>query len=131
MAYPQNTNLGYFACPADHPYSFPEFTLGATWTVGPGGPAEIMKMYLSSDRMANMPDMTPGSTFHTDWFGAWDDDIAAEWMVHSDADFRNSSAGVFSDGRGLIDPFQKTGMFGYNNLLNDANPRLVDPPVKP
>lgn len=131
LAFPQDSHLGYAACPATHPYHFPSFTLAAMFTVGPGGPAEIAKMYLSSDHMAGMAPMTPGSTFHTDWFGAWDDDIVAAWMMHSDADFRNNSSGNMGDGRGLIDPYGLPNANGYTSVLNNANPRIVDPPVHP
>lgn len=125
---------GFQACPMDHPYHFVAFTLGATWTVGPTGPAEIYKMYLSSDRM--VAGTIPGSTFHTDWFGAWDDSTLAEWMNKADSDFRNDSGGSFGDGRGLIDPYAKawnwgsgTPINGYHSLLDLANPRLVNPPA--
>jgi len=130
MAFPQDTHLGYAACPSDHPYGFPEFTLAAVWSVGADGPAEVTKMYLSSDHMPGMQ-MVAGSTFHTDWFGAWDDDVLAAWMMHSDGDFRNNSSGIIGDGRGLKDPYSLPNPNGYTSLLNAANPRIVDPPVHP
>ena len=126
----QDTNLGYGACPATHPYHFPAFSLSIHFTVGPQGAAEVAKMYLASDHMPGM-NMDAGSTFHTDWFGAWDDDVANEWMLHADAGFGNCSGGDLCDGRGMKDPFQKTGLNGYSSLLNPANPRVVEPPVKP
>ena len=130
VAQEQNTGLGYFACPVTHPYHFPFFFLAIHWTLGPDGNNEMKKLYLSSDHMNGMK-MEAGSTMHTDWFGAWDDNVATEWVMHADSDFRNCSGGDLCDGRSLKDPYQKTGMDGYNSLLNTANPRLVDPPVKP
>lgn len=130
MAFPQDTHLGYSACPPTHPYHFPFFLLALTWTVGPQGNAEIAKMYLSSDHMGP-PGTLPGATLHTDWFGAWDDNVVAEWMGHADSDARSCSGGDLCDGRGLKDPFNVTHLNGYNSLLDRANPRLVDPPVHP
>jgi len=130
VAQPVNSNLGYFACPATHPYHFPGFFLAIHWTVGPEGNAEIAKLYVSSDHMSGMK-MESGSTMHTDWFGAWDDDVGTEWMLHADAGFGNCSGGDLCDGRALVDPFAKTGLFGYHSLTDPANPRVVAPPVHP
>lgn len=118
---------GYYRCPDTHPLTAPSFTLGAVWTVGPGGLSELQKMYLSSDHMNGMK-MTPGSTFHTDWFGAWDDNVMREWMTHAVGDFRNCSAGSFGNGRGLVDPYSKDTTDQYTSLLDAANPRVVNPP---
>jgi hypothetical protein len=125
-----NSNLGYFACPITHPYHFPSFFLAINWKIGPTGNAEVQKFYLSSDRM---PGMThdAGSTMHTDWFGAWDDDVATEWMLHADAGLGNCSGGDMCDGRYLKDPFTVNQLNGYSNFWEPANPRLVAPPVKP
>ncbi len=114
------------ACPPSHPRVVPSFTLGAVWTVGAGEPG---KLYLSSDYMH--PQKIPGSTMHTDWFGAWDDNVVEEWMGRCIADFRNCSAGSFGNGRGLKDPYFVDKTDQYTELLNDANPRLVDPPPAP
>ena len=113
-------------CPASHPRTVPSFTLKAVWTVGQG---EAGKLYLSSDYMH--PQKIPGSTMHTDWFGAWDDDIMEEWMGRCVADFRSCSAGVFGNGRGMKDPYDVDKSDQYTNLLSEANPRLVAPPPMP
>ena len=31
--------------------------------------------------MPNMPMQKPGTTMHSDWFGAWDDTILDKWMT--------------------------------------------------
>jgi hypothetical protein len=126
----EDTHLGYPACPATHPYHFPSFFLAINWTVGPQGNAELQKYYLASDHMGTMK-MDAGSTMHTDWFGAWDDNVATEWMMHADAGFGNCSGGDLCDGRFLKDPFRETQLNGYNSMWDKALPRIVDPPAHP
>lgn len=62
-------------CPASHPVSVPQYTLGA-WFTHDGNSAN---WYLDSDRMAGMTHAN-GTTFHADWFGAWDPAIQDTWM---------------------------------------------------
>ena len=69
-------NFGKWKCDAAHPYVIPAFTMGAWYTVD----ANVGLWRLSSDSMA--PGAVPGSTFHADWFGAWDEKIMATWMDH-------------------------------------------------
>lgn len=126
----QDTHLGYPACPITHPYHFPGFFLAINFKIGPEGNAELAKYYLSSDHMPGMK-MEAGTTMHTDWFGAWDDHVGKEWMLHADAGLGNCSGGDLCDGRFMKDPFRETKLFGYSSIFDPANPRLVAPPAKP
>jgi len=51
------------------------------------------KMYLSSDRMPGMPVQTPGSTFHFDWWGAWDRQVLNTWLAKCGGETINGVAG--------------------------------------
>lgn len=61
-------------CPATHPKMIPGFSMGVWYTVD----ANLGTWHFSSDEMR--PDLPAGSTFHADWFGAWDNKIEAQWM---------------------------------------------------
>ena len=69
------SDVGRTVCPSTHPYMIPGFTLGARWTIAAGD--DTTKWTLSSDAMA--PGQPRGSTFHADWFGAWDNTVLAIW----------------------------------------------------
>jgi hypothetical protein len=55
--------------------------------------------HLSSDVTPGMPMMTPGSTFHADWFGAWDDDVMRMWTDHCINRQLNCSGGDLGNGK--------------------------------
>jgi len=63
--------------------------------------------YLSSDRMPGGPAFDNGESFHTDWFMAWDDDIAFTFeqkclgYTGSPADIMNASTGNLCNGTQL------------------------------
>ncbi|TCD06202.1 DUF1996 domain-containing protein [Erythrobacteraceae bacterium CFH 75059] len=63
-------------CPSTHPYEIPKFTLQAAFKILPTDRPATWRF--SSDMM--MPGARPGSTFHADWFGAWEDSIADTWQ---------------------------------------------------
>lgn len=65
---------------------------------------------------------TPGSTFHSDWFGAWDDDIMDKWTANCVDKLLNCSGGDLGNGE------QLRQFAGY---VEKANPRIVDAPVRP
>lgn len=125
MAYQSYGNWGYAKCPSTHPYMIPTFTLGAWYTTddtldrsGSTAP-DTRTWHFSSDRMAGMPWQTPGSTFHADWFGAWDDGVMKMWTEACIDKLLSCSGGDLGNGKQLkmYDGFQWT-----------ANPRLVDAP---
>ncbi len=118
---------GAYRCPPSHPYIIPTFTLGAWYSVDEtldrSGKwnGTFDSWHLSSDNMPGMP-MKPGTSFHTDWFGAWDDDIMQVWMDNCVNKMLNCSGGDLGNG-------QQLKMFkGFKWV---AHPHLVDPPPAP
>jgi hypothetical protein len=115
---------GWGACPASHPYVIPTFTMGVWYTTdadldrsgswSPGRPT----WHLSSDVMPGMPMMTPGSTFHADWFGAWDDNVMRMWTDHCINRQLNCSGGDLGNGK---------QMKMFSNFSWSATPRVVNP----
>ncbi|RZI56093.1 MAG: DUF1996 domain-containing protein [Pseudomonas sp.] len=118
LAYGGYGNTGVYRCPATHPYVIPSFTMKA-WFSSHGASA-LRDWYLSSDRMPGMAALPNGSTFHTDWFGAWDDDIMKEWHENAIDKLQSCSAGGMGSGRGLNRPA------GFKWA---ADPQIVDPPM--
>jgi Domain of unknown function (DUF1996) len=112
VVYDPNTGAG--ACPATHPVHLPEYTIAVYWR----SDGAVGSWKLSSDTMAGMTH-APGSTFHSDWFGAWDPAIQAVWTKSCVNLLRNCNGGELGDGRRLTDPPT------YGGAL------VVDPPVKP
>lgn len=119
---------GVARCPDTHPYIIPTFTLGAWYTTDDSldrtGATDPLThtWHFSSDRMAGMAPHTPGSTFHSDWFGAWDDDIMDKWTANCVDRLLNCSGGDLGNGE------QLRQFAGY---VEKANPRIVDAPVRP
>lgn len=115
-------------CPASHPYVIPQFTQTSVyttdadldrsglWPLPPG----TTTWHLSSDVMPGMPVMMPGSTFHADWFGAWDDTVLAMWKDNCIDRFLNCSGGDLGNGKQLK---------MFNGFSWTAKPRLVPVPV--
>jgi hypothetical protein len=114
---------GFGVCPASHPKVIPTFTMGAWYTVDDtlertGG----VSWHLSSDVMPGMPMMTPGSTFHADWFGAWDDEVMQMWTAHCINRKLNCSGGDLGNGWQLRN---------FDGFRWHAEPRLVPVPPAP
>jgi hypothetical protein len=82
---------------ATHTINLPAFTLTARWTIATGD--DVTKWRLSSDDMPGHAHPA-GSTFHSDWFGAWDDPTMATWVGHCIARLLN--CGAFDLGNGTI-----------------------------
>ena len=74
MAY-QVLVRGIWKCDEAHPYRVPVFTLSAAYTIGSGDDTRLWE--LSSDHMA--PRQPRGSTYHADFFGAWDTSVMKMW----------------------------------------------------
>lgn len=115
VSYPTYGWWGYQKCDADHPYVIPTFTLGARWTIGDGD--DTSKWTFSSDAMA--PGQPRGSTFHADWFGAWDNTVLSMWTDNCINKLLNCSGGNLGNGKMLK-------MFAGFSWT--ANPRLVPIP---
>ncbi|WP_229956521.1 DUF1996 domain-containing protein [Parasphingorhabdus litoris] len=128
MAQPSYGNWGYAKCPDTHPYVVPTFTLGAWYTTDDTldrtGNLDPMAetWYFSSDRMAGMMPHIPGSTFHSDWFGAWDDTIMEKWTANCINKLLNCSGGDLGNGEQLK---------FFDGYTTKANPRLVAAPKRP
>lgn len=127
MARTSYGSWGYAKCPDTHPYVIPTFTLGAWYTTDDtldrtGNLDPMTKTWhFSSDRMAGMMPHIPGSTFHSDWFGAWDDAIMDKWTTNCINKLLNCSGGDLGNGE------QMKRFEGYKAK---ADPRLVDPPTR-
>ena len=108
-AYASYGGWGYSRCPSTHPKVIPAFTLAAWYRVD-----ENLKTWrLSSDEMH--PELPFGSTFHADWWGAWDNKVEARWMDACINKMLNCAGGDTGDGAHIW------GMWG----TWEAVPRLV------
>jgi hypothetical protein len=92
VAYPSYGDWGYLRCDRQHPFVIPTFTLGAWYPVAAG-------MHLSSDAM--VPGAAPGTTFHADYFEAWDPAVKAMWTENCINRMLNCSAGDLGNGMQL------------------------------
>ena len=126
LAYPGYGGWGYLRCPTTHPYVIPTFTMGAWYTTdadldrsGTWAPGKAT-WHLSSDVMPGMPQMTPGTSFHADWFGAWDDDVMKMWTDHCINKLLNCSGGDLGNGKQLK---------MFDGFKWRAEPRVVDAPA--
>ena len=115
MAYSDYGTWGYRKCPSTHPYVVPGFTLQAWYTIAPGDDLKLWK--LSSDDMR--PDLPHGSTFHADFFMAWDPTIAKMWHDNCINKMLNCSGGVLGNGKMM----KQFAGFSWS-----ASPRLVAAP---
>lgn len=113
MAFYSYTDHGP-ACPDAYPVMLPELTV-SFFFAHQGSTAD---WYVSSDRMPGMTHDN-GSTFHADWFGAWDPTIQDEWVRQCINALRSCSGGQLGDGTWLVAP------------KDYAGPPLVDPPPQP
>ena len=114
-------------CPPTHPYIVPQFTLGAWYTTdatldrsGNGSP-DAQTWYLASDRMVGMPNAVPGTTLHSDWFGAWEDSIMDLWTANCIEKMLSCTSGNLGNGQRI------KGLAGYNYGNTTT---LVDLPVR-
>ena len=117
MAYPQDDHLGHSLCPATHPYILPFFQLGAWYT----NDGTAKDWFLSSDRMAGMPNMEPGTTLHADWFGAWEDSALDLWTANCIDKSLSCSGGDLGNGQQM----KLLAGYDYGNVTN-----LVDLPAQ-
>jgi hypothetical protein len=114
VAYPQWTG-GKEHCPFTHPVVIPTFTMGSWYTVDAtldrSGTWDGARptWHLSSDEMpgANGAMRVPGTTFHADWFGAWDDATLRQWTENCLDKLLNCHGGDLGNGKQLrqVTPF--------------------------
>jgi hypothetical protein len=95
-------------CPASHPTHLPEISYVMAFT----SDGDTGAWRLSSD--GTNP---PGSTFHADWFGAWDYGVQSTWTQECIREMRNCGWGALGDGTRLI-----------NEPSVWSGPALLDPP---
>jgi hypothetical protein len=124
VAYMVDSHNGYVKCPDDHPYVIPEFTMNTYYRVVAG--EDMSRWHFSSDEMA--PNEPAGSTYHADWFGAWDDTVKMMWTDNCINKLLNCSSGILGNGyemKGTSQPY-------YNGVQTWNNPnRLVPVPARP
>lgn len=89
-------NDGQSRCPSTHPVHVPALTEFAVWE----NPGNISGWSLSSDHMPGMTHAR-GSTFHADWFGAWDNATELAWIENCIRGMRNSNSGNLCNGKAL------------------------------
>lgn len=106
MSYGINV-AGRAACPSTHPYRIARFEIGAIYvvdeTLDRSGDLSTSRptWHFSSDRMEGMTPQIAGSTFHADWYGAWDDDALQAWTDHCINKKLNCSGGDLGNGQKL------------------------------
>jgi Domain of unknown function (DUF1996) len=126
VAYQSYGDWGYPKCPTTHPYVIPTFTMGVWYTTDDdldrSGTWDGTRptWHLSSDVMPGAPMMLPGSSFHADWFGAWDDSVMKMWSDNCINKLLNCSGADLGNGK---------QMKMFAGFSWEANPRLVDPPL--
>jgi hypothetical protein len=99
-------------CPQSHPVYLPEISLIAFYA----SDGNTDQWYLSSDRMPGMTVQPNGSSFHSDWFGAWDNTVQATWTQECLREVRNCSGGDLGNGTQLEQHTEYTG------------PQIIAPP---
>jgi hypothetical protein len=126
VAYPSYGSWGYKKCPDTHPFVIPSFSLGAWYMTddtldrsGSWDPKTTVTWSLSSDIMPGMPPKLPGSTFHADWWGAWDNTVMSMWTENCIDKMLNCSAGILGNGKKIKQ---------FSGFSWTANPRLVPIP---
>ena len=107
-------------CPSSHPYLMPEFTIGVVWRIATTD--RVSDWHLSSDRMPGMKPMPAGTSFHSDWYGAWDDLALRTWTQNCIERKLSCVDGQLGDGTIMKRPE------GYGLV---ASPRLVRRPQRP
>lgn len=128
VAYPSYGSIGINKCPSTHPYLIPTFSMGTWYTTdaeddrtGIWSGTNDGKYHLSSDSMPGMADMMPGSTFHADWWGAWDDGVMKMWADNCINKLLSCSGGDLGNGKQLK-------MFA--GFKWTTRPNIVDAPAR-
>lgn len=124
MATGSYNQYGENVCPDTHPVNIPSFTMLISFSHS--GFAEYSKWRLASDHVSphdpNSAALPPGSTMHSDWFGAWDDDVMDMWHDGCMDQFKSCSGGALGMGKQL----KENPGFSFKTI-----DRIIDAPVKP
>ena len=118
MAYREYLPDGSNRCPETHPYLIPQFELGQSWNVDG---LDRARLHLASDAAA--PDEPRGSTYHADWFGAWDDEVLGMWTDHCIEMALSGSGGDLCNGRALRGASQPRYGWSHPERLVPIPPR--------
>ena len=106
----RNDSTNWLAkCPTTHPYLIPQFTLGVYYSVVQGD--DLASWRLSSDEMH--PELPHGSTFHADYWEAWDVNVKAMWAGNCIDKMLNCSGGDLGNGKQLKGASQP--VYGWKN----------------
>jgi hypothetical protein len=99
-------NTAKRSCPATHPYIIAQFTMGAFYTTDATldrsgvWDGTFNSWHLSSDNMPGMP-MKPGTSFHADWWGGWNEQVLATWHANCIDGLKNASGADLCNGTQL------------------------------
>jgi hypothetical protein len=127
LAYASYGTTGIYRCPSTHPYVIPGFTLQAWYSVATGDNLNNWKF--SSDAMH--PELPHGSTFHADFFMAWDDTVRDMWHDNCIDKLLNCSSGDMGNMKMLLGATVPTYLIGGVYKTSWTNPdRLVDDPTQ-
>lgn len=97
----RDPNTGINACPKTHPFVVPAFTLNQTWLVTPELKQAANEGTLRFTSDDHVPNAAAGTTYHGDWFGAWNDQILAMWHDNCINKMLNCSDGDLGNGKKL------------------------------
>lgn len=126
MAYSSFGTWGYRKCPSTHPYVVPGFTLQAWYSIESGD--NLANWKFSSDDMH--PDLPHGSTFHADFWMAWDETVRDIWHDNCIDLLLNCSSGDLGNGSGLKGATAPTHFINGAGVTSWKTPeRLVDDPT--
>lgn len=120
MSYYSYGDDGKPHCPSGFAGSLPQISLGFWYTQD----TNVATWYLSSDRMSGMPVRPNGSSFHSDWLGAWDPVVQEKFTRVCINGLLNCAGGQLGDGTVLKQLFADAG-----NPY--TGPKVLDIPARP
>ena len=97
------------------------FTVDATLDRSGDMSPDAETWYFASDRMPGMAPVVSGTTFHSDWYGAWDDATMDKWLANCIDKHLNCSGGDLGNGEQIA----------YSPEFTAARPRLIAAPPDP
>jgi hypothetical protein len=144
LAFRSQDGSGSSHCPATHPYRIPALTVIIAWSHQ--GESDYSTWKLSSD-IFNGNNFRAGETFHTDWFGAWNDATQEAWHkeingMHATpgvTPYTSNASGANSVGGTHVRESVNGGLGNGTNLINNGidlsalstGARYIDIPVNP
>jgi len=115
----RDRNSGQLSCPATHPVIIPRFTMGVGYSIEAGD--DPTKWELASDHMLPPALRRAGSTFHSDYWEAWEDEVREMWERGCLDKMLNCSDGDLGTGQAM--------KRGKHYPPPKASPRLVPIPA--